>query len=39
MILRVLVAIVEAAAGLPFASVTLEPPLDVVAAAVGAGRR
>ena len=39
-ILRVLVAIVTLAAGLPFASVTLEPPLDVVAAAVvdpGAG--
>ena len=32
-ILRVLVAIVTLAAGLPFASVTLEPPLDVVAAA------
>ena len=32
-ILRVLVAIVDAAAGLPFASVTLEPPFDVVAAA------
>ena len=31
-ILRVLVAIVTLAAGLPFASVTLEPPLDVVAA-------
>ena len=40
-ILRVLVAIVTLAAGLPFASVTLEPPLDVVAAATsdpGAGR-
>ena len=33
-ILRVLVAIVTLAAGLPFASVTLEPPLDVVAAAM-----
>src|SRR6478672_10134788 len=33
-ILRVLVAIVTVAAGLPFASVTLEPPHDVVAATV-----
>jgi competence protein ComEC len=37
-ILRVLVEIVEVAASLPFASVTLEPPLDLgVAAAVAAG--
>ena len=35
-ILRILVAIVEAAAGLPFASVTLTPPFDVVAAVVAA---
>ena len=34
-ILRILVAIVEPAAGLPFASVTLGPPFDLVAA----GRR
>ena len=33
-VLRILVAIVEVAAGLPFASVTLEPPLDAAAAAV-----
>ena len=33
-ILRILVAIVTLAAGLPFASVTLAPPLDVVAAGV-----
>jgi competence protein ComEC len=32
-ILRILVAIVQIAAGLPFASLTLEPPLDSVAAA------
>jgi competence protein ComEC len=31
-VLRTLVAMVEVAAGLPFASVTLEPPLDAVAA-------
>jgi competence protein ComEC len=31
-ILRILVGIVDVAAGLPFASVTLEPPLDQVAA-------
>ena len=36
-ILRVLVAVVEAAAGLPFASVTLEPPLDLGAATAVAG--
>ena len=37
-ILRILVAVVDAAAALPFASVTLAPPLDVVAAAcAGAG--
>ena len=33
-ILRILVAIVEVAAGIPFASVTLGPPFDSVAAAV-----
>ncbi len=33
-ILRILVAVVEAAAGLPFASMTLGPPLDAIAAAV-----
>ena len=32
-ILRILVAIVQIAAGLPFASVTLEPPMDSLAAA------
>jgi len=31
-ILRILVAIVEVAAGLPFASLTLEPPIDTAAA-------
>ncbi len=31
-ILRILVAVVETAAGLPFASVTLEPPSDLLAA-------
>ncbi len=36
-ILRILVAVVEAAASLPFASVTLQPPFDVVAAAVVTG--
>jgi competence protein ComEC len=33
-ILRVLVAVVEAAAGLPFASISLGPPLDAIAATV-----
>lgn len=33
-ILRILVAIVEVAAGLPFASVTLAPPLDLVATVI-----
>jgi competence protein ComEC len=33
-ILRILVLVVEAAAGLPFASVTLVPPFDVLAAGV-----
>src|SRR4029078_7585208 len=33
-ILRVLVLVVETAAGLPFASVTLVPPFDVIAAGV-----
>ncbi len=33
-ILRVLVAVVEAAAGLPFASISLGPPFDAIAAAV-----
>ncbi|HEV7603563.1 MAG TPA: ComEC/Rec2 family competence protein [Candidatus Limnocylindrales bacterium] len=32
-ILRILVAVVDAAAALPFASVTLAPPLDVITAA------
>ena len=36
-ILRVLVAVVETAAALPFASITLVPPFDVVAAAVAGG--
>lgn len=31
-VLRILVALVEVAAGLPFASVTLEPPFDALAA-------
>jgi competence protein ComEC len=33
-ILRILVSVVQVAASLPFASVTLAPPLDIVAAAV-----
>ena len=36
-ILRILVAVVETAAGLPFANVTLAPPFDVVAAAIAGG--
>src|SRR4051812_14173662 len=36
-ILRILVAVVDTAAGLPFASVTLGPPLDVIAAVTAAG--
>jgi competence protein ComEC len=36
-LLRILVAVVEVAASLPFASVSLEPPLDVGAAAVTTG--
>ena len=33
-LLRILVAVVETAAGLPFASVTLGPPFDLLAAVV-----
>jgi competence protein ComEC len=36
-ILRILVLVVETAAALPFASVTLAPPLDITAAVVAAG--
>ena len=36
-ILRILVAVVEAAASLPFASVTLEPPFDLGAATAATG--
>ena len=35
-ILRILVAVVETAAGLPFASVTLAPPFDLIAAIAAA---
>ena len=36
-ILRILVTVVETAAGLPFASVTLEPPADLAAATLTSG--
>ena len=36
-ILRILVAVVETAASLPFASLTLQPPLDLAAAAAATG--
>jgi len=36
-ILRILVAVVRLAAGIPFASVTLEPPVDIAAAAAFVG--
>jgi competence protein ComEC len=36
-LLAVVVAIVRAGAGLPFASITLAPPLDLAAAAIAAG--
>lgn len=36
-ILRILVAVVDTAAALPFASVTLEPPFDAVAALIAGG--